>query len=52
MRQFIKQFQLRIIHYRSDKQFSNNLFSEGLRDKLSEEVKVNNDNVFQKCMSL
>ena len=50
MRKSIKTFQLRIIHSRSYKHFSNDLFKECLPDKLSEEIKVNNDNGLQKFM--
>ena len=48
MRKRFKQFQPRVIHYRSYKHFSNQYFRKYLLEKLSKEVLVNNDNGFQR----
>ena len=47
MRKRFKKFQPKVIHYRSDKYFSNEHFRKCLLGKLSKEVLVNNGDEFQ-----
>ena len=48
MRKSFKKYQLKIINYRSYKNFSNEKYKETLIDNLSKENVINNDDAFQR----